>query len=621
MAMAISLLSSFFTPALFFLVLVFFSTYVTAQAPPGTNFSCPVDSPTSCPTYISYLAQPPDFLDLGKISHLFGISRTLIASASNLVSEDTPLFPNQFLLVPIRCGCTGSQSFVNITYQIQQGDSIYSVSTISFENLTRWQEVEALNRSLTPTLLHAGDEVIFPLFCKCPSRTHLENGIEHLITYVWQPGDDLKKVAAMLNASERNIVIENNYDNFNAAVYNPIVIPVSKLPVLSQPYLTPERRGSKHLWIVIVAASIASTFFTCPLVAFLIHKRCSYKATKALDRTGSCLETSDVIQTKEPVKFESFEAKIKPDKLLPGVSGCLGKSIIYEVKAIMEGTMDLHEHYKIGGSVYRANINGCVLAVKKTKDDVTEELKILQKVSHANLVKLMGMSSESDREGNRFLVYEYAENGSLDKWLHPKSESSSSSVGFLTWKQRMQVALDVANGLQYLHEHTQPRTVHKDIRTSNILLDSTFRAKIANFSMARAATDSMMPKDDVFDFGVVLLELLSGKKAMVTKEKGEIVLLCREIKDVLEMEEKREERLRKWMDPNLERFYPIDSAMSLATLARLCTLEKSSERPSMAEIVFNLTVLTQSSPETLERWTSEVETEDFTRLVSPVTAR
>ena len=72
--------------------------------------------------------------------------------------------------------------------------------------------------------------------------------------------------------------------------------------------------------------------------------------------------------------------------------------------------MDLNEHYKIG-SVYRAKINGRVLAVKKTKDDVTEELKILQKVSHANLVKLMGMSSGFDREGNRFLVYEFAENG------------------------------------------------------------------------------------------------------------------------------------------------------------------------------------------------------------------
>ncbi|KAL9383496.1 hypothetical protein Peur_023819 [Populus x canadensis] len=98
----------------------------------------------------------------------------------------------------------------------------------------------------------------------------------------------------------------------------------------------------------------------------------------------------------------------------------------------MKGTMDLNKHYKIGGSVYRAKINGRVLAVKKTKDDVTEELKILQKVSHANLVKLMGMSSGFDREGNRFLVYEFAENGSLEKWLHPTSKSSSSSAGFLT---------------------------------------------------------------------------------------------------------------------------------------------------------------------------------------------
>ena len=560
-------------------------------------------------------------MDLGNISDLFGVTRKEIAAASNLESEDTPLFPNQLLLVPKPCGCTGNLSFANITYQIQQGDSIYLVSTTSFENLTRWQEVEALNPSLTPTLLDAGDKVIFPLFCKCPSKTHLESGIAYLITYVWQPSDDLTKVAAKLNASERNIVIENHYVNFTAAVYLPVLIPVSQLPVLSQKYPSPERIESRNRWIIIVAASIASALLIFLLIAFLAHKRCSYKRTKALDRTGSCLETSDLNQTKELTKLESFEAKVTPDKLLPGVSGYLGKPIIYEVKEIMEGTMNLNEHYKIGGSVYRAKINGRVLAVKKTKDDVTEELKILQKVSHASLVKLMGMSSGFDREGNRFLVYEYAENGSLEKWLHPISESSSSSAGFLTWSQRLHVALDVANGLQYMHEHTQPSIVHKDIRTTNILLDSTFRAKIENFSMARPATDSLMPKVDVFDYGVVLLQLLSGKKAKVTKENGEIVLLCKEIKAVLEIEEKREESLRKWMDPCLERFYPIDSALSLATLARLCTLEESSERPSMAEIVFNLTVLTQSSPETFERWTSGMETENFTPLISPVTTR
>ena len=202
--------------------------------------------------------------------------------------------------------------------------------------------------------------------------------------------------------------------------------------------------------------------------------------------------------------------------------------------------------------MYRATIDGKLLTVKKTKDDITEELKILQKVNHANLVKLMGVSANSD--GNCFLVYEYAENGSLDKWLHPKCSSSSSHVAFLTWSQRLQVALDVANGLQYMHEHTQPNIVHRDIRTSNILLDSKFRAKVANFSVARTATNTIVPKVDVFAFGVVLLELLSGKKAMSTKENCEIFMLWKNLREVLEIEEKKEKRLRKWMDPNLESF-------------------------------------------------------------------
>ncbi|KAG6773967.1 hypothetical protein POTOM_021313 [Populus tomentosa] len=303
MFMAISLLPFFSTQALLLLILLFSSTHVSSQAPPASNFSCPVDSPTTCSTYFTYLAQPPNFLDIGNISDLFGVTSKEIAAASNLESEDTPLFPNQLLLVPKPCGCTAS--------------------------------------------------------------------------------DDLTKVAAILNASERSIVIENNCVNFTAAVYLPVLIPVSQLPVLSQQYPSPERIESRNRWIIIVAASIASALLIFLLIAFLAYKRCSYKRTKALDRTGSCLETSDLNQTKELTKLESFEAKVTPDKLLPGVSGYLGKPIIYEVKEIMEGTMDLNEHYKIGGSVYRATINGRVLAVKKTKDDVTEELKILQKVSHA----------------------------------------------------------------------------------------------------------------------------------------------------------------------------------------------------------------------------------------------
>lgn len=165
-----------------------------------------------------------------------------------------------------------------------------------------------------------------------------------------------------------------------------------------------------------------------------------------MNSVGSSLETGVLIQMKKQSRSEKFEPKITQGKQLPGVSGYLSKPIMYETKAIIEATANFDEHCRIGGSEYRATINGQVLAVKKTKKDVTEELKILQKVNHANLVRLVGISSNTD--GNRFLVYEYAENGSLDKWLHSKSSSSS---GILTWGKRLNIALDVANGLQYMH--------------------------------------------------------------------------------------------------------------------------------------------------------------------------
>ncbi|GFY93997.1 hypothetical protein Acr_09g0004430 [Actinidia rufa] len=319
-----------------------------------------------------------------------------------------------------------------------------------------------------------------------------------------------------------------------------------------------------------------------PLLSFLAHIHLSSKKKKSLNGNVLALETDDLIQMEKARKEEAFEPKVIQDKLLPGISGYLDKPTVYDKKVIMEATMNLSERYRIGKSVYRAVIEDRVFAVKKTKD-ATEELKILQKVNHANLVKLMGMSS--DNQGNCFLVYEYAENGSLDKWLYAKSSSiSSSSVAFLTWTQRLYIAFDVANGLQYMHEHTQPSVVHRDIRTTNILL--------------------------------------SARKAMETTESGEIVLLWKEIRWVLEDEEKREERLMAWMDPKLESFYPIDGALSVAGLARACTSEKYSARPRMAEIVFNLSVLTQSSQEMNERSSTSggMEAEDVVQVISPVVA-
>ncbi|KAF9620214.1 hypothetical protein IFM89_010949 [Coptis chinensis] len=605
-----------------FILLVFHCiTLITAQTPSNnsTDFSCTSDSPLSCDTYVVYRSQAPDFLNLGPISDLFGVSRLAIQKDSNLVSEETQLYPDQLLLVRISCGCTGLHFFANASYQIKKDDSFYLVSIHAFENLTNYHVVIDLNPSLDPTLLPIGVEVIFPIFCKCPTQNQTEKGIKFLLTYVWQPGDDVLSVSSKLKASPVDVQTENKYKNFSDAVHLPVLIPVTELPTLLQPSHFPHKSKS-HRLLNIAVWSAAGAFFSV-MACSLIFAYCKYYRRKIKDPERSSLQNMDLIQLKKGSKEEVLSPRAMQNKLLPGVSGYLGKTVVYETKVIMDATMNLSEYYKLGGSVYKANINGDVHAVKKTKEDVTEELKILQKVNHANLVKLIGISMDTT-DGNRFLVYEFAENGSLDKWLHPKSSASSSSVTFLTWSQRLNIALDVANGLQYMHEHAQPIIVHMDIRSSNILLNSKFKAKIANFSMARTPMDSVMPKADVFAFGVVLLELLSGKRAMQTKDKGEILMLWKELRVILDVEEKREERLRRWIDPHLENFYPIDGALSLAILAKACTLDKSSSRPSIGEVVFNLSVLTQSSYETLEKsWTHGLEAEDSIQIISPVKAR
>ncbi|KAK4347837.1 hypothetical protein RND71_034176 [Anisodus tanguticus] len=479
--MGVPLVSLFYS---FFIFLILSSSNITAQtSSTDTDFSCSLNSSLSCDTYVTYRARPPNYFDVGSISDLLEVSRLSIAKATGLASEDTELFPDQLLLVPVKCYCNGSHYFSNVTYQIKKGDSFYSVSIGAFENLTNYHLMQDMNPALDPTNLTVGEEAVFPLFCKCPARSDLEKGLQYLVTYVWQPWDGILTVSNMFGASAGDILAANNCRNFTAAICLPVLIP--------------------------------------------------------------------------------------------------------------------------------ATINDQVVAVKKTKQ-ASEELAILQKLNHGNLVKLMGVSS--DDHGNFFLVYEYAESGSLDQWLFPRSSSISSSSGSevsLGWSQRLHIALDVANALQYLHEHTQPSIVHGDIRTCSILLDSRFKAKIASFSTAKHATNSMMLKGDVFAFGLVLLELLSGKKAVEAKD---------EIEGILEVEDNREEKFRRWMDPKL-RFYPVDDALNLAAVAKVCTSEKSAERPRMTDIVFNLCFLTQSSFEVYGKsWTSG-EADEIVQIVSPVIAR
>lgn len=229
--MAISFMAS---QLLLLLTLLFSITNITAQSPPnaGTNFLCSVNSVPSCETYVAYFAKPPEYLDLANISVLFDVKVSLIEKASNLASGVNQLFPGQLLLVPVTCGCNGTQYFANITYQIKESDSYYVVSVNSFENLADWHVVKDMNPTLDPNLLQIGVEIIFPLFCKCPSKEEVANGIQNLITYVWQPADDVLQVSAKFNTSSDKILDENKYQNFSTAVGLPRVTIASTLNLI-----------------------------------------------------------------------------------------------------------------------------------------------------------------------------------------------------------------------------------------------------------------------------------------------------------------------------------------------------------------------------------------------------
>ncbi|KAG9455260.1 hypothetical protein H6P81_008164 [Aristolochia fimbriata] len=388
--------------------------------------------------------------------------------------------------------------------------------------------------------------------------------------------------------------------------FSTILVPVSDLPKFDQPRLvsasrwdTKRNRDSG----VVVGLSVALGVM-CLSVFVLVGGILWYWNRKRKLRKGIMKEAAQkkgiLIQTSNP--DESFMAD---------VSECLDKYKVFPVEELREATMDFDDGCVIEGSVYRGHIRGEVYAVKKMKWNAFEELKILQKVNHHSLVRLEGFCINA-HDGNCYLVYEYVQNGSLHSWLHGGRNRSRGEE--LDWKRRLQIAVDVANGLQYIHQHTSPSVVHKDIKSSNILLDGSLRAKIANFGLARTGCNAVTTnilgtqgylapeylqdglvtdKMDVFAFGVVLLELVSGREAI--GETGE--MLWAEAERTLFQEGRKEEeysckeeRFKGWVDEALveQCGFSTESVGNVVSVARACLQRHFGRRPSMVDIVYML---------------------------------
>ncbi|XP_011080135.1 receptor-like serine/threonine-protein kinase ALE2 isoform X2 [Sesamum indicum] len=258
------------------------------------------------------------------------------------------------------------------------------------------------------------------------------------------------------------------------------------------------------------------------------------------------------------------------------------------------------------GRVYHGIMqDGTEVAVKLlTRDnqngdrEFIAEVEMLSRLHHRNLVKLIGICIE---QRTRCLVYELVANGSVESHLHGVDRSK----GPLNWDARLKIALGAARGLAYLHEDSNPRVIHRDFKASNVLLEDDFTPKVSDFGLAREATEGthhistrvmgtfgyvapeyamtghLLVKSDVYSYGVVLLELISGRKPVDMSQPPGQENLVTWARPLLT----NREGLEQLVDPSLAGSYDFDNMAKVAAIASMCVHPEVTHRPFMGEVV------------------------------------
>ncbi|XP_047310436.1 probable LRR receptor-like serine/threonine-protein kinase At1g05700 [Impatiens glandulifera] len=350
---------------------------------------------------------------------------------------------------------------------------------------------------------------------------------------------------------------------------------------------TPSKAGHNYTIIAIVA-SVGGFIFLIVAVSILLYCICIKRKTNQTTTKTTTVQSPRISFNKGSSKFQI-------------------KNCQFSYSEILNITNNFQTFLGKGGfgTVYLGYVGNTTVAVKMLSESSTQsykefqaEAKFLVSVNHKNLTSVLGYCDQDDKMG---LVYEFMEKGNLETHLSGKRSSQ-----ILSWEERLRIAVDAAQGLEYLHNGCKPMIIHRDIKSSNILLNEKFEAKLADYGLSKTipvegnnyistvvvgtpgyvdpeyyVTNRVTEKSDVYGFGIVLLEIVTGKSA-VSRRQGDthIIQWVGGMISTADANQIADNRLRGDFDTNC--------LWKLVELAMACVSRESVRRPNMTQVVMEL---------------------------------
>ncbi|XVF65405.1 hypothetical protein PTKIN_Ptkin09bG0246200 [Pterospermum kingtungense] len=353
-------------------------------------------------------------------------------------------------------------------------------------------------------------------------------------------------------------------------------------------------------WIIIISCSAS--------IGTAVVLLCTWRIYKVLKRRKS-------IKLKQ--KYFRRNGGLLLQQQLSSNEGNVEKIRLFASKELEKATDYYNVNRIIGqggqGTVYKGMLtDGSIVAIKKSKtmeekklEQFINEVIILSLINHRNVVKLLGCCLQTKVP---LLVYEFIPNGTLSQLIHDQNEEFP-----MTWEMRLRIAIESASALSYLRSAASVPIYHRDVKSSNILLDDKYRAKVSDFgtsiSVALEQThvttrvqgtfgyldpeyfwsSQFTEKSDVYSFGVVLVELLTGQKPISSKESEEARSLASYF-----LHSMKKNSLFDILDPMVRNNGPQEEIMAVAKLAKRCLNLNGKKRPTMKQVTMELELIRSS---------------------------